>query len=166
MVQDTVPLPVVATADGAMAASLAILDDWDESDRCKTNPIVGQAGVAAGAGAVGATVQRVTLASDDPLVVASTRSEAPGEGGEKNVATAGTQEQLTATPTPCVGVWIRCKASNTGNIFVGGATVGSTNAIPFPAGTFLQISCQDASDLWIDSSVNGEGVHWQPVVEV
>jgi hypothetical protein len=52
------------------ATSLAILDDWDESDRAKVNLIVGQAGVAAGAGAVGATVQRITLASDDPAVTA------------------------------------------------------------------------------------------------
>jgi hypothetical protein len=51
------------------ATSLATIDDWDESDRAKVNLIVGQAGVAAGAGAVGATVQRVTLASDDPAVV-------------------------------------------------------------------------------------------------
>lgn len=52
----------------AAATSLAIIDDWDETDRAKVNPIVGQAGVAAGAGAVGATVQRMTLASDDPAV--------------------------------------------------------------------------------------------------
>lgn len=49
-------------------ASLSVLDDWDESDRAKVNPIAGQAGVAAGAGAVGANTQRVTLASDDPAV--------------------------------------------------------------------------------------------------
>jgi hypothetical protein len=45
--------------------SVQIMDDWDESDRAKVNIISGQAGVAAGAGAVSATVQRVTLASDD-----------------------------------------------------------------------------------------------------
>lgn len=56
------------TAVDAIATSLAVMDDWDESDRAKVNPIVGQAGVAAGAGAVAATVQRVTLASDDPAV--------------------------------------------------------------------------------------------------
>ena len=53
----------------AITASLAIMDDWDESDRAKVNVIVGQAGIAAGAGAVGVTVPRVTLASDDPAVV-------------------------------------------------------------------------------------------------
>lgn len=51
-----------------IAAAASVLDDWDESDRAKVNPIVGQAGVAAGAGAVAATVQRMTLASDDPAV--------------------------------------------------------------------------------------------------
>jgi hypothetical protein len=55
---------------GGILTAAQIIDDWDESDRAKVNPIVGQAGVAAGAGAVGATVQRTTLASDDPAVVA------------------------------------------------------------------------------------------------
>src|SRR3990167_9024512 len=40
----------------------------DSSGRLTVNPISGQAGVAAGAGTVGATVQRMTLASDDPAV--------------------------------------------------------------------------------------------------
>lgn len=53
-----------------MIASLSVLDDWDETDRAKVNVIVGQAGVAAGAGAVGATVVRTTQASDSPLVAA------------------------------------------------------------------------------------------------
>ena len=46
----------------AAAASLAVLDDWDETDRAKVNIIAGQAGVAAGVGASGATTQRVVLA--------------------------------------------------------------------------------------------------------
>lgn len=75
---DAVRVNVVAAVGGdataanqtTMIASLSVLDDWDETDRAKVNPIVGQAGVAAGAGAVGATVQRTTLASDDPAVTA------------------------------------------------------------------------------------------------
>ncbi|MDH5244849.1 MAG: hypothetical protein OEW98_00245 [Betaproteobacteria bacterium] len=54
----------------AAVAALQIIDDWDETDRAKVNIIAGQAGIAAGAGAVGATVPRVTLASDDPAVTA------------------------------------------------------------------------------------------------
>ena len=57
-----------ATQTTAAAVSLAVIDDWDEANRAKVNPIDGQAGVAAGAGIVGATVQRMTLASDDPAV--------------------------------------------------------------------------------------------------
>ena len=59
----------ISTNTATMVTSLSVLDDWDETDRAKVNPIVGQAGVAAGAGVVGATVQRVTLAIDDPGVV-------------------------------------------------------------------------------------------------
>ena len=50
------------------ATSLAVIDDWDESDRAKVNIVAGQAGITAGAGAVGASTPRVTLASDDPAV--------------------------------------------------------------------------------------------------
>jgi hypothetical protein len=53
-----------------IVTSTGVMDDWDESDRAKVNLIVGQAGIAAGAGAVGATVPRVTLGSDDPAVTA------------------------------------------------------------------------------------------------
>lgn len=58
-------LGTIDTSAAAAVASLSVLDDWDETDRAKVNIIAGQAGVAAGAGVVGATVQRMTLASDD-----------------------------------------------------------------------------------------------------
>lgn len=51
----------------AIAASAAVMDDWDESDRAKVNPIVGQAGVQGGSGAVSNTTQRVVLATDVAL---------------------------------------------------------------------------------------------------
>jgi hypothetical protein len=55
-----------ASLDG-IEASASVLDDWDESDRAKVNPIAGQAGVAGGSGTVGATTQRVVLATDVAL---------------------------------------------------------------------------------------------------
>lgn len=74
------PMPVtvsgVATAanqttgNASLASAvtaLQIVDDWDESDRAKVNLIVGQAGIAAGTGVDGATVPRVSLATDVPL---------------------------------------------------------------------------------------------------
>jgi hypothetical protein len=57
----------VATDLTAIKPAVQIMDDWDESDRVKSNPIVGQAGVAAGSGTNGATVQRVTVATDDTV---------------------------------------------------------------------------------------------------
>lgn len=63
------PLPVALSAVDnavldAIAASVGIMDDWDESDRAKVNLIAGQAGIAGGTGGDGATVPRVTLATD------------------------------------------------------------------------------------------------------
>lgn len=57
-------VPVVLATDDPAVTSLAVLDDWDESDRAKVNVIVGQAGIAGGTGTDGATVPRVTLATN------------------------------------------------------------------------------------------------------
>lgn len=65
-----ISLPTGAATEATLstaAASLSVLDDWDESDRAKVNPIVGQAGVQGGSGAVTALTQRMTLATDVAL---------------------------------------------------------------------------------------------------
>lgn len=54
-----------------MIASLSVMDDWDESDRAKVNPVVGQAGVAAGAGAITSNTQRVVGADSGTIASAS-----------------------------------------------------------------------------------------------
>ena len=48
----------------ANAGNTEVMDDWDEDNRCKSNPIVGQAGVAANRGAADALTQRVAQARD------------------------------------------------------------------------------------------------------
>ena len=53
----------------AIAASLAIVDDWDDSNYANVNMNIAGTDVIGGAGAVASGVQRVTLASDDPAVV-------------------------------------------------------------------------------------------------
>lgn len=45
-------------------AAVEVMDDWDESDRAKVNPISGQAGVSANDGNVDAGTQRVTIAAN------------------------------------------------------------------------------------------------------
>lgn len=47
--------------------SLSVIDDWDELDRAKVNPIAGQAGVQGASGTVNALTQRVVLATDVAL---------------------------------------------------------------------------------------------------
>lgn len=56
---------VTLATDDDGVLSLGIMDDWDESDRAKVNPIVGQAGVQGAEGTITALTQRVTLATDD-----------------------------------------------------------------------------------------------------
>lgn len=68
-------LNVLDSNSTAIKTAVEIIDDWDESNRAKVNPIAGQAGIAAGAGVDGATVPRATLATDAGLL-----SGAPDRG--------------------------------------------------------------------------------------
>lgn len=64
-------LNVTEASAAAIKTAVEIIDDWDETDRCKVNPISGQVGVAGGSGVVGATTQRVVLATDVALPTGS-----------------------------------------------------------------------------------------------
>lgn len=63
VVSSATPRVTLGSDDPAVTA-LQIIDDWDETDRAKVNVIAGQAGIAAGTGVDGATVPRVTLATN------------------------------------------------------------------------------------------------------
>jgi len=68
----SLPLPTGSATEAKQDtgnASLSIIDDWDESDRAKVNPIVGQDGVEGGAGAVSALTQRVVIATDQTALL-------------------------------------------------------------------------------------------------
>lgn len=73
------------------------------------------------------------------------------------VAAAGTRVALGATA--CRTVVIKAKAANTGNIYVGGATVAAANGFPLQAGEVVSLSIHMLSSIYIDSDVNGEGVN-------
>lgn len=66
---------VTLASDDPAVTSLAVLDDWDESDRAKTNIIVGQAGVDGGSGAVTAKTQRVTSGALEYETVAASQTD-------------------------------------------------------------------------------------------
>lgn len=63
------PRTTLASDDPAVVA-LQVMDDWDETDRAKVNPIVGQAGIAAGDGTSGANTTRTVRAQRTTYMVA------------------------------------------------------------------------------------------------
>lgn len=82
------------------------------------------------------------------------------------VTTAGTRVQLTSTKTPCSWVLITALTSNTGQVNVGdvgvvAATGATERGIPLSAGDSIKYPTNDASNIYVDSRVNGEGVIWQ-----
>ena len=83
----------------AAAASLAIIDDWDESDRAKVNPIVGQAGVQGGSGTVSSSTQRVVLATDVGLPTGSNVIGAVTQSGTWTTARSWTLSSGTDSVT-------------------------------------------------------------------
>lgn len=101
----------------------------------------------------------------------------------KTVTTAGTQVQVTTdTDIKPIAVYFEALASNTGVIYIGDADVSSTNymaklGIPSttssPSWTISGVSGGrinktgiQLSNLWVDSSVNGEKVCITYVYEV
>ena len=83
--------------------------------------------------------------------------------GVKVVATAGTDEAL-ASSTACKRVIIQAQTDNTGYIAVGNAGVDATVAtgtgVLLSAGEALDFEIDDLADVYIDSTVNGEGVRF------
>lgn len=154
----------VTASDSPDVTSLGVMDDWDESDRAKVNLIVGQAGIAAGAGAVGVTVPRMTMASDSPdvaslaTIVTQTAPLVPGGNLVDTTGTAGTPEQINAgNSQACRGVmlsnWsgsaIAAGFSNAVDVALKtGVTIGSGKSMFFP--------CTNTNQIWVDVTTSGD----------
>jgi hypothetical protein len=84
------------------------------------------------------------------------------------VTTAGTQVALAAAGTMARSCSIQANSSNTGNIFVGGDDVNSTNGVVLEPGQAIELEPptdaggmhmdMDLGEIYIDSAVNGEAV--------
>jgi hypothetical protein len=79
--------------------------------------------------------------------------------GQVNVTTAGTAVAL-GTTNDIISVVIKAKSSNTGNIYVGGSNVSSSNGLILSAGDAVSLDINNLSSVYIDSDVNGEGVSY------
>ena len=79
--------------------------------------------------------------------------------GTKVVTTAGTAVAL-GTETGMHELLIQAKRTNAGIIFVGPSTVlnNDTNGIYLSKGEALHLYCNSLAEIYINSTVNGEGV--------
>ena len=82
---------------------------------------------------------------------------------QKNVTTSGTPVQLDALTIPeGASLTVKAKNGNTGSITIGGTSAQSLNS---GTGFFrllpnqsITVQVTDASAVWIDSTVSGEGI--------
>lgn len=77
--------------------------------------------------------------------------------GQKSVTTAGTEIALAAAQS-IHHVTVKAHHANTGFIYVGKNPVTSATGYVLDAGEQVFIEVDDLADVFIDSSVNGEGV--------
>ena len=84
--------------------------------------------------------------------------------GVKTVTTAGTDVALVASSTPCQWVLIQAQTDNGGIIAVGGSGVDATAAtgtgVALIAGECIMLPIHDLDKIYIDATVNGEGVRY------
>jgi hypothetical protein len=80
--------------------------------------------------------------------------------GQKTVTTAGTELALGTSQALTQGVWIKALHANTGFIYVGLTGVSSADGFVLDAGESIFIPIDNRATIFIDSSVNGEGVSY------
>jgi len=78
--------------------------------------------------------------------------------GQKTVTTAGTRVVLATSQVLTSGVTVKAMSTNTGIIFVGNSGVTSSNGFRLSASAEVFIEIDNLATIYIDSSVNGEGV--------
>lgn len=81
--------------------------------------------------------------------------------GRKIVTTAGTAVSL-ASSTACKWVQVQAETDNTGVIVAGGsgvvASLSTRSGVALYAGVSQTLLCDDLADIYIDSTVSGDGV--------
>ena len=110
-----------AVQDSAAEASLSVLDDWDESDRAKVNPIAGQAGVQGASGTVTALTQRVVLATDVALPAGTNNI------GDVDVLTVPSPLSTAGNGTAATAHRVTIASDSTGQVAVASIAAGTNN---------------------------------------
>lgn len=80
------------------------------------------------------------------------------------VATAGTQQQVSATDRIVRGVWAKARVNSTTAVVIGDADVSVTNGFELPETAPMWIQGPlNLADLWVDVATNGEIADFWPV---
>lgn len=77
-----------------------------------------------------------------------------------SVTTAGTRVQLSGSSVPVRSVCIKALHADTGKIYVGDVTVASSNGYELIADISVCMDINNLNLVYLDSSVNGEGVSY------
>lgn len=133
---------------GGILTALEVIDDWDESNRAKVNPIVGEAGVQGGSGTVSNTTQRVVLATDVGLPAGANKlgtttpvgqvaggnsvfnSTDLDESEEQVKATAGTIYAIYVWNTTDAPLWLKVFNATAASVSVGSTSADFDIMIP------------------------------------
>lgn len=100
----------------------------------------------------------------DGAVTGAFSTAVPGTlaNGQKTVTLAGTAEVLGAS-TVIQSIVIQALGANTGFIYVGDSGVSSANGYVLRRNASVAFDIDNLADVFIDSSVNGEGVSFATV---
>jgi hypothetical protein len=134
----------IMTATEATQAAVEIMDDWDESNRAMVNPIVGQAGIAAGEGVDGVTVPRMTLATDVALPAGNNNI------GNVDVVTVGSVVDANNSSVAQLG---------NGAVFTG----TGTDMLGYTAAYVTVHSDEDSADGGISLQLSTDNSNWDDV---
>lgn len=97
----------------------------------------------------------------NPLPVQATTGITGIADNRKVVTTAGTRVTLAAS-TACKQIIITAETDNTGIVVVGGSTVvaalATRQGVPLYAGDSVTLEIDNLADVYLDSTVSGDGV--------
>lgn len=146
-------LATISTNTGSTATSTGVMDDWDESDRAKVNPIVGQAGVAAGAGAVGATTQRVSVGSTS-MQTRGTEDAVGADSYTTIITPSADATHLVASLSGNADAICSFNAGVTEHIVVPASSVIALDAITITSGVAIQCKNKTAGANYINMNIS------------